>query len=615
MNVAENLLRKLRCCEKYYAAVSLGKLFLNFNPKSNTLREEFALCYYFIKKYEEGLKILNDIEESRHGNKDLMDRTVFNKKFFLMNLEDKILESNSKLETIINIENCEKLSGLSLVTFSITTCRRLDLFIKTMNCFLSNCIDKHLISRWICVDDNSSEEDREIMRTKYPFFEFFFKNIDEKGHPESLQIITKHVNTPYLIHVEDDRALVDKRHYILDMIDILESDENIGQVCFNHNYMETVDSEIKGGFLQKTPNNVFYYEHEYCVTADEKQNFIDKYGHCSNCNYYPHFSLSPSMIKTKIFEKVQFQKERCFEFMFGLRYVECGYKTVFLPGYHIKHIGRLTSEINSIVKLNAYDLLETEQFQEKIKYKCFVINLDRRPDRYEKIKEQIQKKYLPADITKISACDGNKLVINPRLRSFCRNNNFYMRPGVIGCALSHLKLYQKLINDDVDGYVIFEDDVVSNDTFISRMKRAFTILENKTRPDIIFFLTTLKSYYECGILKKESREEIDKFSVGGTGCYYISKHGAQTVIDFIEKNTLDEAIDAILFKQSPFLNMYFVIPCIIENGPFHDTDIQNDFCIESHLYEKNLSNDDFSPHILYGHQNKLDLFDNLEFLE
>lgn len=605
----ENLIRKFRCCEKFYAGVSLGKEFLKFS-KSNFLREEYALCCYYVGKYDDGLKLLNEIEESRHGDISLMERTLFNKSFFLQNIENNILDGSS------SFEKYEKKQCLSFVTFSITSCRRLDLFIKTMDCFLLNCLDKHLISRWLCVDDNSSEEDRKIMKEKYPFFEFIFKSSHEKGHPESLQIITSIVDTPYLMHVEDDRALIDKRNYILDMIDILDSHENIGQVCFNHNYMETINNDIKGGKLKKTSNNVFYYEHEYCPTENDKLKFNEKYGPCSNCNYYPHFSLSPSMIKTKIFEKLNFRKETYFEFLFGLRYVDQGYITTFLPGYHIKHIGRLTNERNSVSKLNAYDLLETEQFQEKIKYKCFFINLDRRSDRLEKIINQQNKKFLP-EMTKISACDGKDLLLNPRLRSFCRNNNFSMRPGVIGCALSHLKLYQQLLEDDeVPGYVIFEDDIISNELFINKMKRVFTIVENRNRPDIIFFTTTLKSNpeWEEGVVRKETRIEINKFSVGGTGCYYISKNGAQAVIDYLEQNTLDEAIDSILFKQAPIVTMYFVNPGIInqEYGG-DDTDVQNDFYFRSHLFEDNVSLNDFSQYVIYGQNRKMDLFENLEY--
>lgn len=667
MNMAENLITKLRYSEKYYAGAYLAEEFLKLYPKSNTLRDEYAFCCFYINKNRKGLELLNEIEEDRHGNVELLERVLYNKKLFLRFFEDNddpegltwktsMASKDGPVPTLRARPEGPIAMKIHSVTFSTTTCRRLDLFVKSMDAFLENCIDKYLISRWICVDDNSSEEDRNIMKEKYPFFEFVWKDDTNKGHPESLQIITSMVDTPYLIHIEDDRMLVDKRRYISDMVDVLDSNDNIGQIAFNRNYSETLNDNIKGGILKKTPNNVFYYEHEYCPTEDDKKQFIEKHGFASNCNYYPHFTLSPSMIKTKIFKQLEFIKERWFEFNFGLRYVQAGYVTTFLPGYHIKHIGRLTSQMNEMNILNAYDLLNTEQFREKIKYKSFMINLDRRPDRLEKMNKQIQNNLLPTDIIRISAIDGLKLKINPRLRSLCRKNNFQMRPGVIGCALSHIQLYQKLLEDtEVDGYVIFEDDVISNKSFPMQMQRTFTIAESRPIPDALFlttieiendndviakttpvhpdalFLTTtirttpeersnMKNEIQNNshraapmLFKKESRSEIEQISIGGTGCYYISKKGAQTVIDFIEKNTLDEAIDAILFKQSPFINMYFVLPILLYLEPFTDTDIQNDFHVRSHLLEDNIAESEYSPYVMYGENGKLDLFENLEY--
>ena len=72
------------------------------------------------------------------------------------------------------------------VTLTITSCRRLHLFEKTVNSFLSCCGDLEAIGRWICIDDGSSEEDRRRMEELYPFFEFVFKEPSEKGHAKSM---------------------------------------------------------------------------------------------------------------------------------------------------------------------------------------------------------------------------------------------------------------------------------------------------------------------------------------------------------------------------------------------------------------------------------------------
>jgi len=617
MNDSELYIRELRCNKLYYLAIALGRELLCVYPQSNTIREEMALCYYWMdddlqNKYK-GNRLLNEIDESRHGNEELMNRVQFNKKFFMQVLDK---HEHEERPTTYNVPLC----NLPFVTFSITTCRRLDLFIRTMTGFLENCMDRHLIHRWICVDDNSSEDDRQVMKEMFPFFEFVWKTPEEKGHPESMHMIINMVNTPYLIHMEDDRMMLDKRHYIKDMIDILGQDKGIGQVVFNHNYMETVTDDIKGGVLNKTTNNVFYYEHEYCPTDEDMARFYKKHGKCVSCNYYPHFTLSPSMIRTAIFNKVIFNKEKSFEFNFGLRYVAAGFKTVFLPGFHIKHIGRLTSEMNDLNKFNAYDLLDTEQFQQKTRYKSFLINLDRRRDRMDAITKQ--RHNLPADMIRVSACDGTKLVVNARLRTLCRNGNYFMRPGVIGCALSHLRLYDRLLHheaDNVDGYVIFEDDVTADKNFLKQMKRTFTIIENKNSEcDLIFFTTVPRFYNQHysakGVVRKRSLEEISEDSVGGTGCYYISRKGAQAVLDYIEQRTLDVAIDIILFQLAPKIVIFFVQPPIItqyqENAV---SDVQADYNSKSPLYEENIPQNGWAKHVIYNTEGKMDLFEHLQW--
>jgi glycosyl transferase family 25 len=505
--------------------------------------------------------------------------------------------------------------SIPLLTFSITTCRRISEFKKTMDAFLKNFQDIDLICRWICVDDNSSNEDREEMKSRYPFFEFVWKTPEEKGHPKSLKIITKMVSTPYLLHLEDDRMLIDKRNYVKDIIDIFDQDSNIGQVVFNHNYTESATDNIKGGFEKMTSNRVKYFEHEYCPDETLKNNFFLKHGNVNNCNYYPHFSLSPSIINTKIFKKIQFKNELKFEFMFALRYENAGFKTAFLPGYHFKHIGRLTSDKTSM-KCNAYDFLNFKQFLEPLKFKSFLINLDRRNDRLERIKTF--SNFLPSDLQRVSAYDGKDLIITKRLRSFCKNCDYAMRPGVIGCALSHLKLYKNLLEDEiVDGYLIFEDDVSPSVDFLPKLYRAFSIIQNENKiPDLIFFSSISKPNREIkeGIFQKNSREQIDEDFIGGTGCYYISKKGAKTTFDYIEKNTLNVAIDAVLYNISNEISTYFVQPPIIsQTYPSNTSDIQNDHFIKSHLLDEETTPEMFDDFIIFGKNKEIDLFDFIKF--
>lgn len=64
------------------------------------------------------------------------------------------------------------------IIVTMTTCKRLDLFEQTVNSFINCCQDRHLISEFFVVDDNSSDEDRKKMTELYPFIKFGWKAPD-----------------------------------------------------------------------------------------------------------------------------------------------------------------------------------------------------------------------------------------------------------------------------------------------------------------------------------------------------------------------------------------------------------------------------------------------------
>lgn len=622
MRKLESYLRAHRLKKRFYIVVVFGKKLQELYPDSLIINEEMAISYYWlptttleskIKNLQNAIFLVNKIIESKPFDTEILNRSIFNHTLFIKELEPILVQVNYKLFKSAIIP---RLFSLPILTFSITTCRRLSEFKQTMNSFLQNFQDLHLIHRWLCIDDNSSVADQKEMETLYPFFEFVWKSSNQKGHPKSMQMLTSLVKTPFLIHIEDDRMLINKRHYVKDMLDILDHDPHIGQVVFNHNYSETSSDDIRGGIEKMTDNKVKYYEHEYCPTEELQTQFKAKHGNVCNCNYYPHFSLSPSIIRTEVFKKIAFENELKFEYMFAHRYTQAGYKTAFLPGYHFKHIGRLTSDKTSL-KYNAYDLLDYKQFFEPLKYKSFLINLDRRPDRYERIKTMFH--YLPPNLKRVKACDGQFLIKTNRLRSLCKKCDYAMRPGVIGCALSHLKLYKQLLEDsEVNGYLIFEDDVTPDDTFLAKVSRTFSILQNgKEYADLIFFSCVLKpnhSFTKQGVVRKFNRQHINNDCIGGTGCYYISKKAAQEVFDYVEKNTLDVAIDAVLYNISHLVYTYFVQPSIISQlDPFNSSDIQHDHFIKSVLFEEQVSEDMYDKYIVYGEDGKIDVFDYIKF--
>lgn len=268
--------------------------------------------------------------------------------------------------------------AMNLVTVSMTSGRRWNLFKRTMDSFLHACQDRASVHRWICVDDNSSEGDRASMKRLYPFFEFVWKTPAETGHANSMQRISDMTQTPYLLHLEDDWEFFDRRSYISDMIEILESDATVDQVVCNLHYAEQPEQKFGGGVDAFTKFNLHYVCHEYCPTPASRQLFDERVpSTLLRCNHWPHFSLQPSMIRTRALNVNSFVAEPGFEHKFALRFYAQGRRTAFLGGVHARHIGRSVKDSrdsNQLTVFNAYDMLHQAQAASSKRYRAVLVS-------------------------------------------------------------------------------------------------------------------------------------------------------------------------------------------------------------------------------------------------
>jgi glycosyl transferase family 25 len=91
--------------------------------------------------------------------------------------------------------------------------------------------------------------------------------------------------------------------------------------------------------------------------------------------------------------------------------------------------------------------------------RVYVINLARSPDRRAYIMAELRKIGLDHEI--ITAVEGRELdmddasIVDP---SLIARSAFPV--GTAGCALSHLRVYQKIIEDGLDEALVLEDDIV-----------------------------------------------------------------------------------------------------------------------------------------------------------
>ncbi len=586
----------LLLCEFYYPMYSYNIYFL----------DEMGMCYYYTGHYQQSWAIYTDILSCTYLNESQLVAFTFNAHFNIPHISNDTEYPKSLVDKISS-----NVQPAGLVTLSITTCKRYELFEKTVNSFLNHCIDIHLISRWICIDDNSSEQDRIKMRSKYPFFEFVWKTIDQKGHASSMNMIKDMVDTPFLFHLEDDWQFYYKASYIQPCLHVLYNDSTLGQCLLNKNYSETFeDVSIHGGIFQTTPYGQRYYIHEY---QPDDSLFREKYGKCPSVAYWPHFSLRPGMNKMCVWKKIGTfdDSSEHFELNYATRFMEEGFKTAFLDFMCCTHIGRLTRDRYDSSYANAYQLNGEEQFTRNVDnetVECRIINLDQRADRLNDIKERIKQQIDCYgeffNYHRFSAINGYLLAPTRQMEQLFNNNDYNYRCGMIGCALSHISLWIEA-SKSAKPYIILEDDVTFVPNFRKRVMHILDIMKT-TSWDVLFLGHHLYDSYKPKFEEtkfeenkfEETKFEETKFednvekwstaqsllqSAGGTGGYIINNTGAIKMLSFIQSNGMTNGIDTMMQKACDTLDIYYCSPHLLYSDCYNidnlhiDTDIQKNY--------------------------------------
>jgi FkbM family methyltransferase len=664
----------------------IGEFMVIKFPYSFRILHEYAIILLNANEHSLAYDVFSRMLNMKGINEDCVKRTIYNQSLIVPHIKDMFIKYPEIIVKSIYIDDVENVDGDTnnttntntttnnttnntintnntvintnkfnhstnqnqprqprLFTFSITTCKRLDLFVKTMNSFLTCCLDVDLISDWICVDDNSSEEDRKTMKKLYPFFNFRLKSPSEKGHPTSMNMIKSMVKTPYIFHMEDDWVFFEKRRYITECHDVLCANTNIMQCLVNKNYGEVhIDNDLLGGIYSYTDNFTRYYIHEHVKTLDDEKQWISRHSSFGrHCNYWPHFSLRPGLWKTKLLKVIgDFSLTSShFEMEYAERYESKGYVTAFLEKIHCKHIGRLTKDMNNSSKTNAYILNDEQQFTKggvvnddgvidntlsnhdntndivndtTQNYACYIVNLDSRIDRMKSVEKIMNTEGIK--FTRFPAVDGNRLKSSRQLQRIFDGNDYNMRRGMVGCALSHIKLYIQLLKDDKPCYLILEDDITVHKNFkriIGNILREMS----KIDWDIIYVGHHSKLCENIKIeelhLTKYNRFLSLNNSLGGTFGYLISKKGALKLLNFINKTGMTNGIDTVQQKSADDLNVYYSFPSVVYSECFRDINIKIDTDIQ---YNYDSLSVDFDTKIRHEHRCK-QVFNESSFLE
>jgi GR25 family glycosyltransferase involved in LPS biosynthesis len=252
--------------------------------------------------------------------------------------------------------------------------------------------------------------------------------------------------------------------------------------------------------------------------------------------------------------------------------------------------------------------------------KILYINLDRLKDRKDHMETELKKINWSGSVERISAVDGKKLLkddltnllddnainqfIDTTDRQFAPGS--YMLKEAAGCALSHKKCWENILDGSDERVLILEDDIHFDEKFNEKLKN---YISNIPDYDILYigFHKTKGSSQHNNILKKPDNVVFGLFG------YIVNKRIAQKLLNmFPIQGQIDSEIEKI-YKNIKVFHVNEDLRIIYSNHSFNNTLIEK---FNNTLIEKfnNTKYRNRNNNIIYRNNNtkyKKDIFSNL----
>jgi glycosyl transferase, family 25 len=205
--------------------------------------------------------------------------------------------------------------------------------------------------------------------------------------------------------------------------------------------------------------------------------------------------------------------------------------------------------------------------------KVFVINLEYQKERREKISKQLFDRNIEFEI--FPAVVGKNLseeyILKYYDRNFYENRHHSYPVGMIGCALSHFFIYEKMVKEGITEAIILEDDVILlpdfNRDFISNLS-AQSVQDEIT---LLFY----HKFTPMEIFNKDSKKINEKYTsyhladlqgLVSTGGYFLTNKVAKNMYENILplRTYPDEWVT--FGKKNFFSKLNIIYPFIIESA-------------------------------------------------
>ena len=161
----------------------------------------------------------------------------------------------------------------------------------------------------------------------------------------------------------------------------------------------------------------------------------------------------------------------------------------------------------------------------------FVINLDRDTERWQNVYDRmvnvgITPTRFPATYGKTIDKDTEKNLISKMCSIFCPD-------GLKGCGVSHMRVWQKIVDEDIPYALVLEDDAIPVDGFQEKFNKSMDSVPHDWDVLYLFCLGTVACSPDINFKKLENH--FVPYLPGGTTAYMVTNLGAKKLLKCVKK--------------------------------------------------------------------------------
>ncbi|OAT22629.1 glycosyltransferase family 25 protein [Proteus myxofaciens] len=188
----------------------------------------------------------------------------------------------------------------------------------------------------------------------------------------------------------------------------------------------------------------------------------------------------------------------------------------------------------------------------------FIINLKENKDRRNIMIEQLKNTALNYQfIEAIRGTDLTEQQIKSKVQDY---PDCLLTKGEIGCALSHIKIYQKMVDEDIEYALVLEDDAVVPKNLEKTINEIIQqdIKHNRN----VYLLSEVISYIQN---KKLHSNIYSAYHACGAHGYLINLKAAKKLLSVLNPIRY-EADMWWIFRFRKYINVYCIIPHLINTN-------------------------------------------------